>query len=308
MQKITPTLWFDDDAADAVDRYTTIFEDASTGSVGRYDEASAAASGRPEGSVMTIEFELEGRSFVALNGGPEFEFNPSISFIVNCPTAEAVDELWTELAADGETLMSLGSYPFSDRYGWVTDEFGVSWQLIHAPDVPERKLVPSLLFAGERCGQAEAAMAFYTSAFDDAEINEIARYGADQEPDEEGTVTFAEFTLAGQRFAAMDSTRAHDSAFNEAISFAVDCTDQEEVDYYWDALTADGGAEGQCGWLTDKYGVSWQVVPAGLTELLRDEDTARATRVTEAMLRMRKLDLEELRNVHAGTTGEEADV
>ncbi|WP_050049618.1 VOC family protein [Halostagnicola sp. A56] len=291
-----------------MDRYTTIFEDASTGSVNRYDEASATASGRPEGSVMSIEFELEGRSFVALNGGPGFEFNPSISFIVNCPTTEAVDELWADLSTGSKTLMALDSYPFSDRYGWVSDEFGVSWQLIQTADISGREIIPLLLFAGERCGQAQAAMAFYTATFDDAEINEISRYDADQEPDEEGTVTFAEFTLAGQRFAAMDSAWAHDFGFNEAISFAVDCTDQEEVDYYWDALTADGGAEGQCGWLTDKYGVSWQVVPTGLTELLRDEDAARATRVTEVMLRMRKLDLEELRNVHAGTTGEEVNV
>ncbi|MFC6764325.1 VOC family protein [Natrinema soli] len=300
MQKITPNLWFDGNAEDAVNRYTSIFDDSSIGPTSRYDEASAEASGQPEGSVLTIDFELEGQSFVALNGGPQFEFTPAISFIVNCPTTAAVDELWTELAKEGETLMPLDSYPFSDRYGWTEDEYGVSWQLIHDNTIPERKIVPSLMFVGERCGQAEEAMEYYTSVFDDADVNDIARYGPDQAPDEEGTVMFADFTLAGQHFATMDSAQEHDFTFNESISFIVDCADQAEVDYYWDALTADGGEEGQCAWLTDKYGVSWQIVPAVLPELLRDEDAEKASRAMKAMLQMQKIDIQTLEEASIG--------
>jgi predicted 3-demethylubiquinone-9 3-methyltransferase (glyoxalase superfamily) len=291
MQKITPHLWFDGDAEDAVNRYTTIFNDATSGTISRYDEASAAASGQPAGSVLTVEFELEGQTFVALNGGPQFPFTPAISFIVNCPTRDGVDELWTQLSDDGEELMPLDSYPFSDRYGWTNDEYGVSWQLMYAADSQERNIIPSLMFTGERCGRAEEAIDCYTSIFSDTDVNDIARYGPGQQPDEEGTVMFADFTLDGQHFAAMDSAREHDFGFNEAISFIVDCVDQAEVDYYWDEFTADGGEDGQCGWLKDPYGVSWQIVPTVLPELLQDEDVDKSERVTEAMLQMDKLDI-----------------
>ncbi|WP_254533453.1 VOC family protein [Natrinema gelatinilyticum] len=300
MQKITPNLWFDGDTEDAVNRYTTIFDDSEIGIISRYNEASAAASGQPEGSVMTVEFELEGQSFVALNGGPQFLFPPAISFIVNCPTTDEVDELWAQLSGSGEELMPLDSYPFSDRYGWIEDEYGVSWQLIHADYIPERTIVPSLLFVGERCGQAEEAIDFYTSVFEDSAVGDIARYGPDQEPNEGGTVMFADFTLCGQHFAAMDSAQEHDFDFTEAISFIVDCADQTEVDYYWEELTADGGEEGQCAWLKDKYGVSWQIVPNVLPELLRDEDAEKAGRVTEAMLQMQKMDIDALEEAYAG--------
>ena len=141
---------------------------------------------------------------------------------------------------------------------------------------------------------------YYITVFDDSEVGDIARYGPDQEPDEEGTVMFADFTLEEQRFAAMDSAHEHDFEFNEAISFIVDCEDQEAVDYFWKRMTVDGGEEGQCGWLTDRYGVSWQIVPTILTELLQDEDTAKASRVTEAMLRMQKLDIAALEAASVG--------
>lgn len=300
MQKITPNLWFGDDAEDAVNVYTDIFDDSSIGTVSRYDEASAAASGQPEGSVMTVAFELEGQQFLALNGGSAFEFTPAISFTVSCPTSDEVDELWARLSDGGEELMPLDSYPFSDRYGWTTDEFGVSWQLIHADDGAEREIVPSLLFVGERCGQAEEAIEFYTSTFDETAVGDVARYGPDQPPDEAGTVMHADFTLEGQRFAAMDSAMDHGFDFTEAISFIVDCADQAEVDYYWDELTADGGTEGQCAWLEDRYGVSWQIVPTILPELLQDEDADRSGRVMEALLGMTKIDIEALETAYAG--------
>lgn len=294
MQKITPNLWFDDEAEEAVTVYTDIFDDSSIGTVTRYDEASAGVSGQPEGSVMTVAFELEGQQFLALNGGPQFEFTPAVSFIVTCPTSDDVDELWAHLSDGGEELMPLDSYPFSDRYGWTNDQFGVSWQLIEADDSPERKIVPSLLFVGERCGQAEEALEFYTSVFSDTATGDIARYGPDQPPDEEGTVMYAEFTIEGQRFAAMDSALDHGFDFTEAVSFVVDCADQAEVDYYWNELTAGGGEEGQCAWLEDRYGVSWQIVPTILSELLQDEDADRSGRVMEALLGMTKIDIEGL--------------
>jgi predicted 3-demethylubiquinone-9 3-methyltransferase (glyoxalase superfamily) len=299
MQKITSNLWFDDDAEAAVDFYTGLFDRSSVGATSRYDEAAATASGQPEGNVLTVEFELEEQQFVALNGGAQFTFTPAISFFVNCSTRGEVDELWASLSEGGESLMPLDSYPFSDRYGWTEDAYGVSWQLLYSDDVPEQRIVPSFLFVGDRCGQAEEAIEFYTAVFPETDIGDIARYGPDQAPDEEGTVMFADFVLAGQRFAAMDSAQTHDFDFTEAISFIVNSEDQNEVDYYWGELTADGGEEGQCGWLEDRFGVSWQIVPTVLTELLADEDAERAGRVMEAMLEMQKLDIETLEGAYA---------
>jgi len=160
-QKITPFLWFDTNAEEAAKLYVSLFKNSKIGATARYDEAGAKASGQPAGSVMTIEFELEGQRFVGLNGGPAFKFT-------------------------------------------------------------------------------------------------------------------------------------------EAVSFAVDCQDQAEVDYFWEKLTADGGQESVCGWLKDKFGVSWQIVPTALGEMMSDPDPAKAQRVMQAMLGMKKIDIAGLKKAYEG--------
>ncbi|MGH7393516.1 MAG: VOC family protein [Candidatus Rokuibacteriota bacterium] len=122
MQKITPFLWFEDQAEDAAHHYVSIFENSRIGSVARYDEEAAKAAGRPEGSVMTVAFELEGQAFTALNGGPLFKFTEAISFVVNCETQEEIDRFWERLSAGGHEV----------QCGWLGDRFGVSWQVVPA--------------------------------------------------------------------------------------------------------------------------------------------------------------------------------
>ena len=161
MQKITPFLWFEDQAEEAAKFYTSIFKNSKVGKITRYGESAEKAAGRPAGSVMTVEFEIAGQKFTALNGGPVFKFNESISFVVNCET-------------------------------------------------------------------------------------------------------------------------------------------QEDVDYFWEKLTADGGQESQCGWLRDKFGVSWQVVPTVLIEMLHDKDPERSERVMKEMLQMQKIDIKKLNDAYAG--------
>lgn len=299
MQKITPNLWFDDQAEEAARFYVSVFPRSKIGTVSRYDEASAEASGRPQGSAMTVEFELAGQRFVGLNGGPHFTLNPSISFHVKCQTVDEVDSLWRELSGGGDVLMPLDSYPFSKRYGWCNDRYGVSWQLIHAGDEPiGQKITPVMMFVGDVCGKAEEAVQLYVSLFDNSRADFLARYGADAAPDEEGTIQYASFTLEGQEFGAMDNAREHDFAFNEAISFIVDCQDQQEVDHFWEKLTADGGEESMCGWLKDKYGVSWQIIPRQLMEMIGSDDKEKAGRATEAMLKMKKIDISKLEEAY----------
>ena len=161
MQKITPFLWFDNQAEEAVKFYASIFKNSKVGRTLRYDENAAKAAGRPVGSVLTIEFEIEGQKFVALNGGPQFKFNESVSFVVNCET-------------------------------------------------------------------------------------------------------------------------------------------QEEVDYHWKKLTANGGQESQCGWLKDKFGVSWQITPTILIDMLHDKDSEKSERIMKAMLQMQKIDIEKLQDAYMG--------
>ncbi len=237
---------------------------------------------------------------MAISAGPRFRFDPSVSFRVDCATVEEVDQLWAALAQGGTPLMPLDSYPFSDRYGWTADRYGLSWQIMHAGDREVgQRITPSLMFVGDVCGKAEEAITFYASVLPESRVGDIRRYGAGQEPDVAGTVKHASFSLAGQEFAAMDSAHDHDFGFNEAVSLMVSCDTQEEIDAYWDRLSAVPEAE-QCGWLRDRYGVSWQVVPAAMDAMLTTGTAEQRARVTAAFLGMKKFDLAALQRAYEG--------
>lgn len=291
MQKIVPFIWFDEQTEEAVQFYTALFQNTKIGNISRFGDDVPG----PKGKVMTAEFQLAGQEFMALNGGPQFLITPAISFFVSCQTPEEIDALWKGLSEGGSVLMELGQYPFSEKFGWTMDKFGVTWQL-NLIRVPQ-KINPFLLFVGEQHGKAEEAIHFYTSLFKNSSIGQIEHYGAGQE-ETEGTVMHARFTLNGQEFMAMESAREHHFTFNPAISFFVHCENQAEVDYFWEKLSA-GGEKSQCGWLADKYGVSWQVVPTILGELMNDPDPVKASRVTQAMLHMTKLDIGLLKQAYA---------
>ena len=164
------------------------------------------------------------------------------------------------------------------------------------------------MFVGKVCGKAEEAINHYAEGFknspagatDSTNVNILARYGRGEEPDREGTVRYASFTLLGQEFGAMDSAREHKFAFNEAISFMVPCDTQGEIDYFWERLSADPKA-GQCGWLKDSYGLSWQIIPTIMNEMLAGNDKDRTARVTQAFLKMKKLDIDALKQAYEGS-------
>lgn len=301
-QKIIPCLWFDDSAEDAVNFYVSIFENSKTGRTARYGEEAAKISGRPAGSVLTMEFEIEGFQFLALNGGPLFQINPSISFFLNFDpskdekASENLDSTWAKLSDGGIVLMPLEKYPFSEKYGWVQDKFGVSWQLILSNSEGDDRpfIIPSFLFVGDVNGKAEEATDFYMTLFDDSERGQMAKYSADIQPDMEGLTMYTDFKIHDQWFVAMDGGTAHNFTFNEAISLIVNCSDQEEIDNYWNHLTAVPEAE-QCGWLKDKYGVSWQIIPENLPELLSNPDPEIAQKATNTMLQMKKIIIDELK-------------
>jgi predicted 3-demethylubiquinone-9 3-methyltransferase (glyoxalase superfamily) len=297
---IVPHLWYDREAKDAASFYTSVFPDSAVTKVTTLHDT-------PSGDCDVVSFQLARQPFMAISAGPHFRFNPSVSFIVNFdPSRDAdaranIDTAWARLVDGGSVLMPLDRYPFSERYGWVQDRFGLSWQLILSDPAGEPRpfIVPSLLFVGDVCGKAEEAMDFYLSVFGTARKGQLVRYGADQPPDREGTVMFCDFMIEGAWFAAMDSARTHGFGFNEAVSFMVRCDTQQAIDHYWGKLSAVPEAE-QCGWLKDRYGLSWQVVPAALDEMITKGSAAQIARVTEAFLKMKKFDLALLERAYAG--------
>ncbi|QPM68187.1 VOC family protein [Atribacter laminatus] len=299
-QKIVPHLWFDREAKEAAKFYCSVFPDSKITSI-------TTLHNTPSGNTDIVLFEFWGYKFQAINAGPLFKFNPSISFMINFDPSQdkearqRIDKVWASLMEGGKAFMPLDKYPFSERYGWVQDRYGLSWQLIYTnPEGEERPLIiPSLLFVGDSYGKAEEASDFYLSVFKNTKRGTIARYPAGMEPDQEGMVMFTDFKLEGQWFAAMDSAREHGYNFNEAISFMVFCEDQEEIDYYWDKLSAVPEAE-QCGWLKDKYGLSWQIVPAVMDKMMQDQDPEKINRVTQAFLKMKKFDLATLQRAYDG--------
>ena len=291
MQKITPHLWFDKEAKEAAEFYTSIFKDSEI-------KSTITLHNTPSGTVDVVTIKLLGQEFTLISAGPYFKFTPAVSFLVACNTKEEVDGLWKKLSEGGSALMELGEYPFSEKYGWTQDRYGLSWQVMFIGDREiKQKITPTLMFVGEQCGKAEEAVNFYASVFHNAKVGDILRYGKNEEPDKEGTIKHVAFTLEGQELAAMDSAREYNFTFNEAISVMVHCDTQEEIDYYWGKLSADPRAE-QCGWLKDKYGLSWQIVPTVMDEMLKDKDKKKMARVTEAFLKMKKFDIAKLKEAY----------
>jgi predicted 3-demethylubiquinone-9 3-methyltransferase (glyoxalase superfamily) len=294
MQRIVPHLWYDTQAKEAAQLYVKALGHGS-----RIKHASVIR-GTPSGDCDIVTMELLGQELMAISAGPYFKFTPAVSFLVACLTGAEVDSRWEALSAGGQVHLELGEYPFSKRYGWLQDRYGLSWQLTLDPDSrPGQQITPSLMFVGGICGKADEAMSFWTTVFRDAGVGDVLRYGQGEEPDKPGTAKFAPFTLEGQRFSAMDNARGHDFTFNEAVSFVVRCGDQAGIDYYWGRLSAVPDAE-QCGWLKDRYGVSWQIVPAAMEEMLATGDARAVDRVTQAFLKMKKLDVAELHRAYEG--------
>ena len=180
---INPCLWFDGNAKEAAEFYSSVFMDTKI-----VTETS-----------MVVTFESAGLMFTCLNGGSHFKFNPSISFFVLCETEEEVDFAWNQLVNEGTVLMPLDQYDWSKKYGWVKDRYGVTWQLSFGKmQEVGQKITPCFMFVGEQYGRAEEALNFYSSIFKESAIDGILRYGNNEFPDKEGAVKHAQFSLSGQ--------------------------------------------------------------------------------------------------------------
>src|SRR5690625_2224852 len=291
MDKIVPHLWFDTEAGEAVDFYISLFDDSER-------IVTQELEGTPSGEDTNVyEFKLAGQYMGAVNGGPHFKMNPSISMMVLCDTEEEIQTLWDKLIEDGKELMPLQSYDFSELYGWVEDKYGFSWQLISSEGMDyKQKLIPSLLFSVHATVKARDAMTNNTKLFKNVNELEVFKYENEQKNHPKAELAHATFEIMDMELVAADNSEEVDYTFNEAISLMVRCVTQAEIDYYWDKLSAVPEAE-QCGWLKDKFSVSWQIVPVVLPELLSNPDPEKAKKATEAMLQMKKIEIEELKNL-----------
>ena len=273
LQSIGTCLWFDGKAKEAALYYKEVFGDVEI------------ISENP----MAVVYQIFGRRFMNLNGGPGFNINPSISFFLSMENETQTQNLWEKLIVDGKILMPLNKYPWSDQYGWCADKYGVNWQLMLGHK-SKSKLMPNMLFTGQQNGKANEAIHFYTNLFKGATVINIDTYKKG-EPDTEGNIKYAQFELNELSFGAMDSSAPHQFSFNEAVSFIITVDTQEEIDYYWNYLIQNG-APGKCGWLKDKFGISWQVVPTCLGKFMTNPATA--PKAAYAFLQMSKFIIADL--------------
>lgn len=275
---IHPCIWYDGNAKAAAEFYCTVFPGAKI----------------TADTPMVVNFELYGQKFMGLNGGPVFKPNPSISFLIICEEEEEINELWVKLSDSGFVMMPLNTYDWSERYGFVQDKFGLAWQIMKGKysDV-NQKITPTLLFVGNSFGKAEAAVKYYTEVFRPSSIDGILLYAENEGP-AAGSVKHSQFVLDGKVFAAMDGYGEHKFAFNEGISFVVECNGQVEIDFFWNELTSNGGQESQCGWLKDKFGVSWQIIPKNIGAIMMDP--ANGPKAMQALMQMKKIDIAKLLN------------
>ncbi len=291
--RIIPCLWFDHQGEEAARFYTSLFKQGKMGAIVPYPEGGMM----PAGQVMTVKFELAGQEFVALNGGPYFNFTPAISMFVGCESVDEMDTLWEQLAEGGTILMAPAALPpFFEKFGLLEDRYGMSWQL-GVCGIPQY-INPFFLFGGEQYGKVEEAIGLYTSIFRPSEVKEIVRRRKDAPDGKAGTVQHAQVTLGDVCFMAMDSALDHPFVPTGAVSFYVYCQSQEEIDYYWDAFSATG-SQGNCGWMKDPYGIYWQIIPESLDRMMEQADSATAKRILDALQGMEtKLDMDTLQKAY----------
>ena len=297
-QKIVPHLWFDTEAMEAAEFYADLFPDSKV-------LYSDVFEGTPSGDAEQVDFEVMGYRFMGISAGPYATKNPSISFMLVFTKDEQNEfkKIWETLAGEGRAVMLFQKYDFSELYGWVEDKYGTSWQLYQTEEAAEEidnRVIPALMFINDNLGKAEEAMNFYIDIFKDSKVDGVYYYPGNMEPNLTTHIAQGQFELENQCFALMDSAMNHEFNFSEGVSLMVKCEDQAEIDYYWDKLSHVPEAE-ECGWLKDKYGVSWQIIPKMMDDMVEKGTPEQLKRVTEAFLKMKKFDVAELEAAYEGS-------
>ena len=269
-QTIIPSIWFDNNAEEAFLYYQSIFPNSSI----------------KKSSPVVVEANLSGVNFIGINGGNMFQPNSSISFMLICETQEEIEHIWKNLQRNGKVLMSLDEYPWSKCYGWIIDRYHVSWQLYLGKlnDVNQQKIVPTLMFCGPQQGKCQDALNYYETIFPNFKQEGILKYDENFRPNQ---IQHSQFVANNFTMMAMDSGVDQDFTFTEGISLTITYKNQDEIDFYWNHFTKNG-EESRCGWCKDKFGVSWQIVPENIGQLLQNP------KAQEALMKMNKIIISDL--------------
>lgn len=238
-----------------------------------------------------ILFEIEGLRFKAINTShPEHYSNPAVSFIVSFTNEEEIEKVWKKLKVGGIIILPLDAYEWSPKYAWLQDQFGISWHLIQSdsPASIHQKISPMFLFGEDNLGRAETASNFYLEVFKNSNRDPIERYEEDEFKD---LVKQAPIYLNDYLIRVMDSSMEQPFDFSPGISLVVECETQKEIDYYWNAF-AFGGQIGEAGWVKDKFGLWWQIVPKKLNEWIANPSINQ--KIVSELKQMTKIDLEKL--------------
>ncbi len=295
MQTIVPHIWFDDDATSAAEFYLGAFPDSRLVEVGTYP--AQAFPGPPrgaDGQTSSVTLEIGGYRLTLINGGDAYSPTPAINFFVNFDPSVRPDatgdlhRVWSKLTDGGQVSMELGAYPFSSCYGWVQDRYGVNWELMltNPAGDPRPFIIPNLMFCGAAQNRAREAVDHYLSVFSGAELASRVFYDQPDDLVTMDSVIFSDFQLAGEWLSATDSAVAQPFTFTPGLSLRVSARDQWEIDWLWSGLSAVPEAERR-GWCVDRYGVSWQILPANLGELLARPGAL------EKFLRMTKVEIDQ---------------
>lgn len=271
IKQLYPCIWFDNNAKIAADFYCSIFREGCI-----LQETS-----------ITVSFKIAGTQFLGINGGQRYAPNPAISYFVYCGGESEIERLYMELSKDGKIMMPLGKYDWTEKYAWVEDRFGVSWQLDVDPINSAQGIVPCLFFGNEKYMMVKPAIEQYTQIFDDSRVLMEMGYPSGTEMPADALL-FAQFKLDGFIFNAVSSPQKHEFDFSPGNSFVIVCYTQAQIEYYWEKLGEEGRFD-ECGWLTDRYGVSWQIIPAILPSLMTDSRIAE--HVMNTLLQMQRLDI-----------------
>lgn len=270
--KITPSIWFDNNAFEAMKWYASIFPNSTY----------------TQNSPIVVTAKLSNIPFVGINGGPTFQPNGSVSFMVTLETQDEVLYLWEFFTKeDHQIIMPLQEYPWSSSYGWLKDKYGVHWQIYlgQLESVNYQIITPTLIFPKQRESLCKKALTFYKDLFDDYKSQGRLFY---KEAPLQNFIQHAQFVAHNMTMMAADSNSENPEPFNEGVSFVLYCSDQDEIDYYWDKITAKG-QESQCGWCKDEFGVSWQVIPHNIDILLASQEAQ------QAMYQMKKIIIADLK-------------
>lgn len=279
-------LWFDGQALPAAEFYKKVFKNVEIEQLTSYAKAGQDIHQQEEGTLMTVAFSIGKQKFLGLNGGPVFKFTPSFSNFVFCSSVAEAERIWSELSVNGKVRMELAEYPWSKKYGWTTDRFGVEWQIMYSEGRDE--VLPAFLFVDRLFGQGQRAIDFYVKHFTQSSVDHISTN------DKNNSILFSQFTLGEQKFVLMEGEGAHGHSFNEAYSIIIECDTQDEIDLHWEGLSK-GGMQSDCGWLKDSFGISWQIVPKQMSQWLKSATSLQFESFMFSMLQMKKLDIAKLR-------------